>query len=758
MLDRGAKLGTYEITAQIGAGGMGEVYCAHDTRFNRNVALGVLPEALSLYFPNFNLAKVKSMMRHLAKVCRRPIAWLSVAVAAALLFCVPPGHAHVKKIVMERKVSPAFDGQSFGQAGQYETLAGRAYGEIDPNDPHNSVITDIRLAKKNANGKVEYIATFFLVKPIDMSKSSHLMWHDVPNRGGRVTIVPAERNYGDLGLSSGWQGDNSGNTAPGPNNDYVIVPIARNPDGSAITGLVLGRIVNASGIGSRPLIVNANPVPYKPVSLDTTKATLTTHASESIDGVIVGTATVPRRNWAWAKCDSDNPFPGTPDPTQICVKGGFDPKLLYQVVFTAQDPYVLGIGYAAFRDVASFFKNAVHDDEGTPNPVAEQISWMISRGRSQSGDFLRAFLQLGFNQDEDRRKVYDGAWPIIAGRRVSLNTRFALPDGTLKLYEAGSEGPQSWAPSADPIRGLPAKGILDRCTANSTCPKIIELAGATEVWALKITPGWIGSAGNSDVPIPGNVRRYYVSSTTHGGGRGGFDITPLASPACPGPSFGQGMFAANPMPYTETVNALRSHFRNWVMKDTAPPASRWPSLAGGYLVDATKEAIGFPSIPGVPTSAPTGLINPVLDYDWGPAFNNVDGSGVASKVPPAIKHAIKGKAPRVDADGNELGGVPVVLRGAPLGTYLGWNITAAGFHQGKICNYAGGMIPFARTEAERMANSDPRLSLEERYKTHAGYVEAVKAAAAQAVTQGFLLQEDADALVKQAAESNVLKP
>src|SRR5579862_1607070 len=341
-------------------------------------------------------AEEKSMLRHITNMSRKSAVWTSLAVAAALLAWAPPTRAHVKKIVIDQKVSPAFEGHSFGDAGQYETLAGRAFGELDPNDPHNAVITDIRLAKKNANSKVDYTATFFLVKPIDMSKSSHLMWHDVPNRGGRITIVTAERNYGDVGLSSGWQGDNSGNTAPGPNNDYAIVPVARNPDGSAITGLVLGRIVNASGVGSQPLYVNSNPVPYKPVSLDTTKATLTTHISERIDGVVGGTAAVPSSNWAWAKCGPGNPFPGTPDPTQICVKGGFDPKLLYQVVFTAQDPYVLGIGFAAFRDVASFFKNAAHDDDGTPNPVAQQISWVIARGVSQSGNFLRAFLQLGF--------------------------------------------------------------------------------------------------------------------------------------------------------------------------------------------------------------------------------------------------------------------------------------------------------------------------------------------------------------------------
>jgi hypothetical protein len=152
------------------------------------------------------------------------------------------------------------------------------------------------------------------------------------------------------------------------------------------------------------------------------------------------------------------------------------------------------------------------------------------------------------------------------------------------------------------------------------------------------------------------------------------------------------------------------------------------------------------------------LINAGLDYDWGTDFNYADGSGVRSKIPPTIKHVLKAKVPRVDADGNELGGVPVVLRDAPLGTYLGWNIVASGFHQGKICNYAAGMIPFARTKAERMANHDTRPSLEERYRDHAGYVEAVRSAAAKAVSEGFLLQADADKLIAQAVASNVLSP
>ena len=683
--------------------------------------------------------------------------WVSLALVGAILSSTSL-QAHVRKIVIDKKVSPAFDGGTFGSAGRYETLAGRAFGELDPNDPHNAIITDIKLAPRNAAGKVEYIASFFLVKPMDMSKSSHLMWQDVPNRGGRITISAAHRNDGDIGLSSGWQGDNSGRTSPADDNEWVTVPIAKNPNGSPVTGLVLGRIVNASGVDSRPMIVNANPVPYKPMTLDTTKATLATHRAETMDGKITEGPTIPSSDWAWAKCSASNPFPGTPDPTQICVKGGFDPKLLYQVTFTSQDAYVLGIGFAAFRDVATFFRYAQKDDEGNANPVGGQINWVITRGQSQSGNFLRALIHLGFTQDENNRKVYDGAWPIIAGKRVTLNTRFALPDGAGKLYEVGTEGPQWWNDWPDTVRGLPAKGILDRCTANNSCPKIVEHFGAAEMWGLTLSPSFVGTSADKDIPLPNNVRRYYIPSTQHGGGQGGFSVNPPNAPACPGPDFGVGMFPANPVPHTETVNALRYHFRNWVMKDTPMPPSVYPTLASGNLVDPTKEAVRFPNIPGVPRNAPTGLINAVLDYDWGPEFNYSDGSGVRTKIPPPVKRAIKMKVPRVDSDGNEVGGVPVVLRDAPLGTYLGWNVVAQGFHQGKLCNYAGGMIPFAKTKVERDAAGDPRLSIEERYKNHDGYVAAVKAAAAKAVAAGFLLQSDAEKLIAASAASNVLIP
>jgi hypothetical protein len=614
-----------------------------------------------------------------------------------------------------------------------------------------------------------------------MAKASGLMWHDVPNRGRPELIAPAERQFGDVGLASAWQGDDSAidannGTAVRPRmrvdgRHFLKVPVARNADGSAVTGLVFGRIVNRSGPDSQRLIVQTNPVPYQPASLNSGDARLVTRDAESTTGLVSNEEVVPPTDWAWAACSASKPFPGTPDPTQVCVRGGFNPAKLYMVTFTAKDPMLLGVGFAAWRDVGQFFKTAKADDIGTPNPVAGKLTHSIARGVSQSGNYLRGWLHLGFNQGENGAQVHDGLWPIIAGRRIALNFRWAQPDGVLELYQAGSEGPQWWSPAPDPVRGLQSAGILDRCTASKTCPKVVEHFGSAEVWALKLTPEWVGTDGKADLPLPASVRRYYIASSSHGGGAGGFNSSlpgkglPTAGAMCPGNNFGTGILPANPVPHTQVVNALRTHFRDWVMKDKAPPASVYPTLAGQAgrpdLVQAHKAAMGFPTLPGLRATVPeSDFIMPVLDYDWGPGFNALDGSGVPTLAPPPIKQVIQMLVPRVDADGNEVGGVPNVLTDAPLGTYLGWNITAGGarpFHQGQICNYVGGMLPFARTKAERTASKDPRLSLEERYATHAGYVDAVGKAAANAVARGFMLQQDADAAVKAAEASDVLK-
>jgi hypothetical protein len=692
----------------------------------------------------------------------------SLAVAALALLCATVAQARVTRIVIDQTL-PMPAAESGGVP--FEQVAGRAFGELDPATAGNALINDIQLVK-DRDGKVRYVATFVLTKPVDLARASGLLWHEVPNRGLRRPNVVAERANGDIDLTSAWQGDNAGATAVRATAavaqpHWLQLPVARNADGSPVTGQAFGRIVNRSGPGSQPLIVQTNPVPYKPVSLDTRQSRLVMRTAESTRGEVIGETEIAPGDWAWARCDASNPFPGTPDGAQICLRNGFDASKLYQVVYTSSDAYALGIGFAAWRDVGMFFKTARADDTGTPNPVAGAVTHTIGRGVSQSGNFLRGWLHLGFNRDEAGKQVHDGLWPIIAGRRIALNFRWAQPDGVLELYQAGSEGPQWWLPQADPVRGLPAIGLLDRCTATRTCPKVIEHFGSAEVWALKLTPEWVGTDARQDLPLPTNVRRYYIGSSTHGGGAGGFDSSipgaglPAAGPTCPGNNYGTGVLPANPVPHTETVNALRVHFRNWVMKDIAPPPSRWPRLADGTLAAAHKDALGFPTLPPLrPTVPEPDFIMPVLDYDWGAGFQPADGSGVAAKAPPPIRQVLPMFAPKVDADGNELGGVPVVLLGAPLGTYLGWNITAGGarpFHQGQICNYVGGMVPFARTAAERQASGDPRPSLEERYRSHDGYVDAVRKSAERAQEAGFLLKDDAERLVREAAASKVLR-
>lgn len=670
---------------------------------------------------------------------RRLTRTVAAAFPAALAIFLGAGaaQARITRIVIEQRESPAFNGQKFGQAGTYETLRGRFYGELDPKDPHNTIITDIQFAPKNARGMVEYTGTFAISKPVDMAKSNHVLWYSVVNRGTGNTAGSAD---GKISVVSGWQGD----LLPRANIQTLTVPIGKNTDGSPLTGPVLALFMNMMPHTSTVALSSAvSALTYqRPVTLDTSKATLKQHAKEGDPG-----ETIASSDWAFADCAAA-PFPGTPDGSKVCLKSGFDPKYLYELVFTAKDPLVLGIGYAATRDLNSFLRYAGKDDAGMANPVAGSVRWAIGQGNSQSGNFIRSFIHLGFNQDEKGKIVWDGANPNIAGRQLALNFRFANASGAAALDEPGSEAVLWWSRYADKTRGRDTASMLDRCTASKTCPKIFETFGGLEFWDLRMSPNLVGTDAKADIPLPANVRRYYSPGTTHGGGRGGFNAAPANPPnGC--------VLPANPNPEAETLRALNVALVDWVMKGTEPPPSQYPRLDKGQLVQPTAAAIGLPRIPNAPS--PDGLINPLPDTDFGSTFHANDLSGVISIEPPAVKKNIPLLVPKADADGIDVGGIPSVLRQNPLGTYLGWNVTAAGFNQGKVCGLQGGYIPFAKTKAERMQSGDPRPSLEERYASHDAYVAAVKASADKLVAQRFLLKEDADKLVAQAEASDVRK-
>jgi hypothetical protein len=648
--------------------------------------------------------------------------------------CGPAADAGVVRIEVE-KVAPASPKPG---APAYEIVSGRFFGELDPHDAHNRIITDLAGAPRNAAGRVEYSATFAIARPVDPAKASGLLFYDVPNRGNFVIGAdPA----GHVRVVSGWQGDLPEDAGL----QTVRVPVAHGPGGRPLTGPVLTRFVDMpTGTTSLPIVGSiGRPTPRpEPVSLDTRQARLYRQASP-------GAPLQPMAptEWAFADCTA-TPFPGQPDPRRICLKGGFDPAFAYTLTYTGKDPQVLGIGFAATRDLVTFLRHAERDDAGHPNP-AGKVRWAVASGTSQSGNFLKSFVNLGFNADERGRIVFDGINPNIAARQALVNLRFAVPGGGARPFEPGSEGTLWWSRYDDKVRRRGVTSLLDRCTLSHTCPKVVETFGSAEFWGLRMSPGLVGTDARRDVPLPANVRRYYFPGVTHGGSwTGGF---PLAGdPTPPG-----CRLAGNPNPSKESLRAAQAMLVAWVRDGKAPPQSRYPTLRAGDLVAPTSVALGWPALPGAPT--PDGKLNALPDQDFGPGFRARDLSGVISLQPPRIRRVIPSLVPRVNSDGNETAGVGSVQLQVPLGTYLGWNVTSAGFEAGQGCGFAGGFIPFARTRAERLAAKDPRPSLEERYHDHAGFVARVREAVKRQADAGWLLPDDAMRLVEEAEQSQVLR-
>lgn len=650
----------------------------------------------------------------------------------AVLYTPQSGQAHVTKIVVEA-IEPA-PGDSNPIA--YEIVTGKFYGEVDPTRSENSIITDLRYAPRNADGRVEYSATFAIARPIDTNKASGVLFYDVPNRGnGSVAADPD----GHVRVISGWQGDLPGDMGL----QTLTVPIAVGAKGRALTGPVFARFVDMpSGTSTLPItgsIGRPTTMP-EPVSLDQNGAKLYVQSKSA--GKL--TALSPKI-WAFADCTKSS-FPGSPDPAMLCLKSGFDPSLAYTLVYTGKNPKVMGVGFAATRDLVSFLRHARSDDAGTPNP-AGTIRWAVASGTSQSGNFLKSFVHLGFNADEKQRIVFDGINPNIAARQVPLNLRFSVPGGAARPYEPGSEGTLWWGKYDDAARNRGTSSLLDRCTVTSTCPKVVETFGSAELWGLRMGPGLTGTKGDVDIPLPDNVRRYYFPSVTHGGSwTGGFPVK--GDPVPPG-----CLLPGNPNPMLPELRMSHRFLIDWVKGVFTPPRSVYPTLAKGDLVQPTSSALGWPKIAGAPI--PDGKMNPLPQQDFGKTMRVNDMSGILTKLPPRIGSEIPQLVPRLDIDGNEIAGIRSVQLMVPLGTFLGWNVQREGFSKGEGCGFAGGFIPFARTKSEREAKADPRLSLEERYRNQAGFVAQIKAAVSQHLKAGWLSAKDAAQLVNQAENADI---
>jgi len=631
---------------------------------------------------------------------------------ALFLACLiaTPAQAAVTGLTIE-KMSPL--------AGGYELLEGHFSGALDPNDKHNAVIQDIKLAPRGAGGKVEYSATFAIARPT--GAMSGVLVYDVSNRGrGAAEAIGG----GHIDVLSGWQGDLDDRPGVFQKIDLPSAPV---------TGPAMVRFMDMPA-GTTTMPVKGGPQgnyggrTFEAATAD--GARLFTGASDDRPG---DQKEVPKSDWAFADC-SGTPFPGKPDLTKLCIKGGFNPALAYTLAFTAKNPKVFGIGLAATRDLVAFLRY----DTTSANPLAGKVRWAIGRGVSQSGNYLRSHIHLGFNTTEDGRIVFDGLNPIVGPRMLSINHRFATPGGLVGLYELGSDGPDWWSSYNDAARGQGKHSLLDRCTADKTCPKIAEIFGSTEFWDLHASLDFVGTDLKFDIPLPANVRRYFNAGAPHNGGRGGFDLVTPATQAC--------VLISNPNPAADTNRAIFAALVEWVTKGSEPPPSIYPTLASGGLISTAAYDRAFPKIAGVPRPA----YSPTYQYDLGKGFDSADMTGVITVNPPRIVRETPQLMPRIDADGNELDGIRSPLITAPLGTYVGWNTFAGGFEKGRFCNNIGGFIPFAATKAERMAKKDPRPSLEERYPSHAAYVAKVKAQADKLVAQRYMLPDDAARIVKEA--------
>ncbi len=666
-----------------------------------------------------------------------------VALFVGLVICMPTADARITRIVIDRVESPTFGGTSFGNVGQYEKLIGRAHGELDPSDELNSSIAYINKAPLNSAKRVEYSIDVFILKPIDMSRGNRTLLYDVVNRGDtRVLAVfhvgasasndpTSEKDAGDGFLmkqgytivASGWQGDV-------PAGDTRLVghfPVATETGGRPITKLITAEFVFTKvaytvGVGYEG---GSNMRPYPAVPDRVSQARLLRRTA-----ALAPRELIPNSDWSFGKCpDGKNP---TPSNVDVCYPAGFSPNYLYELVYVAQDPLVMGIGFAATRDLVSFLRY----ERSAANPLlakgeakadADPLRWAIGFGRSQSGRYIKDFVYQGFNLDEGKRVVFDGILPLISGSRLTFtNAEFAMPgrapgNAVESHFYRGDEFPHSYASVYDPI-SKKRDGWLARCTIQRSCPKIMHWDSGHEPWSgarnsLLVADGF----GKSNLPVPENVRLYYFASTQH---------VPTLKP-----DYGICKHLSNPNPYRETVRALVVAMQVWIVEGKPPPPSRFPSVADGTLVPPVPESgFGFPKIPGVAYTGKHSELH-IKDFNVQPP-QNIAGTSYTILVPKA------------DADGNDIGGVRSVAVQVPLATYTGWNQRRAGMMENELCGNWGAHFPFAKTAAER--GNDPRPSLQERYGSQAGYVAKVEEAARKLVTEGFLLREDAARIIEEA--------
>lgn len=653
---------------------------------------------------------------------------LLVAALAASLAWSAPSEAGVTALQITRR-ELVLNGQAFGAAGPYEKLAGTVRFALDPRLPANQGIVDLALAPRNAQGLVEFSADFFLLKPVDPARGNGRIFYEAGNRGGKRILpvfqgasdspdptTPAEFGNGALMrqgftlLWMGWQWDVPAGRM------RMAIPVATE-HGAPITGLVRGNFI--PGADARVASVadrghDAYPVvdPESAVHVLYVR-TLPTDPPQ----------VVPRQRWRFASA-------GT-----ITLDGGFEAGRIYDVVYRAQDPRVIGVGLAGTRDLISFFKHASAAD-GNPSPgLRHAIGW----GVSQTGRFLRHFVYEGFNADEQGRPVFDGVFDQVGGAgRGSFNHRFGQQSRD-QLQHFNIQYPVDMFPftdedETDPVTGA-VDGLLARARRASVVPKMFHLLTNSEYFNRAGSLVHTDVTGTRDVPPPETSRIYMLASAPH-----------IVGPFPPAP-FGDKNFVGqadmNPLAYTPAIRALFKALDEWVADGVAPPPSRHPLLADGTLV--SPDRTGWPAVPGI--TLPQA---PMTTYrlDFGPDW----AKGIVSQEPPRLGEPFVSRVPAVDDAGNDRGGIRLPQIAVPLGTHTGWNYRRASIGApDRLASEIGSYLPLPRTRADRERSGDARPSIAERYASREEYLGRIALAAVALVRERFLLAQDVPDIVSQAA-------
>ncbi len=627
-------------------------------------------------------------------------------------------------------VEPFAEGQGFGEAGSYLRIKGVAKGEIDPAMPENKVIVDLDKAPRNARGMVEYETDFFILRPAEPQRAGGVLVYDVTNRGRKVILGRLDEAGGNadtndpksvrdvgLGFTLGrgyslvWSGWDSG--APRANNGMT----ARLPPALENGEPMVRRIRDEFHIGTRAPgkgdVVRLN---YPAVSTDPRKARLTVRERESD-----ARTEIPADAWEFVDNRSVRLLP---------LAANFAPVKIYEIWYEATGSTVMGVGFAATRDLVAFLRYERADHHGTAqsdDPDGAQgggAAHALAFGVSQAGRFLRHFLDLGMNDDGHGRRVFDGVLTHVAGAgKVFANHSFAMPGRTATQHEDRLY-PENWFPFGNAVTSDPFSGTRGAILKGQpTDPLMIEVNTSTEYWQKGASLVHTDPTGRRDAELPPTARAFMIAGTQHGGGPG------------TDPSPGPCVNPRNPHSASPALRALLVALEEWVKTGVAPPPSRVPSIAQGTAVAA--EAVEMPKVPGFALAPGANQIAAPVDWVDPPArLDNFYGTCVCA----------------VDADGNEVAGIRLPPIAVPLGTYTGWNVYKA--QPGELADRDGSLIPFARTKGEREAAGDPRPSLEERYGSREAYVARVEAAAAALVADRLLLPADAAVYVKAARDSD----